>query len=197
MPTRCTEAATCSGIGNSRPPGCTHAGKPDKPDRTFEPELAPPSKPSRTSKSPKPGCALFVLRSGPGRIFRSQADRPFCSRSIHVRALPAVRHRSCNLELIAMLALPAWAHPASEIWSISPRGFTSQVSSTSHQEDQTERIRLVGVVLHIHHLAKIIYAQMHDQFTRLSDRASRRRQRVLIRALAGNDERDGSHRTQE
>jgi hypothetical protein len=33
MPTRCTAVTSCSGIRNSRP-GHTHAGKPDKPDRT-------------------------------------------------------------------------------------------------------------------------------------------------------------------
>ena len=57
MPTRCTAAATCSGIRNRWPPLPTHAGKPDKPDRTSGPEQAPPSKPSRSSKSPKPECA--------------------------------------------------------------------------------------------------------------------------------------------
>src|ERR1700731_2482305 len=52
MPTRCTEAATCSGIRNSGGP----AGKPDKPDRTSGP---PPAllRPSRSPKSPRPECA--------------------------------------------------------------------------------------------------------------------------------------------
>src|ERR1700682_1529924 len=52
MPTRCTEAATCSGIRKSG----TTAGKPGKPDRTSGP---PPALliPSRSSKSPRPECA--------------------------------------------------------------------------------------------------------------------------------------------
>ena len=56
MPMRCTEAARCSGIRN-RWQGRTHTGKPDNPDRTSGPEPVPPSKPSRSSKSPKPECA--------------------------------------------------------------------------------------------------------------------------------------------
>ena len=103
MPTRCTEAGTCSGIRNSCPPGRTHAGKPDKTDRTSGPEQAPPSKPSRSSKLPKPECATeppsgyarrgtpfalaWHLPFRPGRIFKPPADRSLCSQSIHVRAL--------------------------------------------------------------------------------------------------------------
>src|SRR5258708_36452886 len=77
MPTRCTEAATYSGIGNSRPPGRTHADKPDKPDRTSAPEQAPPSKPSQLSTSPKPECAS----EPPSRYARPtpEDNRPPCS----------------------------------------------------------------------------------------------------------------------
>jgi len=61
MPTRCTEAATCSGIRNSGSlPTDTHAGKPDRPDRTSGLEPVSLSRPSRTAKSPKPACALFA-----------------------------------------------------------------------------------------------------------------------------------------
>jgi hypothetical protein len=100
MPTRCTEAATCSGIRNSWL-GRTHAGKPDRPDRTSGPEQTPPSKrrDRQNCQSRNAHQSLLramrgathrsrshcVLRSGPGRI-RSQADRSLCSQSIHVRA---------------------------------------------------------------------------------------------------------------
>ncbi len=61
MPTRCTEAATCSGIRNSGSlPTDTHAGKPDRPDRTSGLEPVSLSRPSRTAKSPKLECALFA-----------------------------------------------------------------------------------------------------------------------------------------
>jgi hypothetical protein len=61
MPTRCTEAATCSGIRNSGSlPTDTHAGKPDRPDRTSGLEPVSLSRPSRTAKSPKPECALLA-----------------------------------------------------------------------------------------------------------------------------------------
>ena len=61
MPTRCTEAATCSGIRNSGSlPTDTHAGKPDRPDRTSGLEPVSLSRPSPTAKSPKPACALFA-----------------------------------------------------------------------------------------------------------------------------------------
>ena len=61
MPTRCTEAATCSGIRNSGSlPTDTHAGKPDRPDRTSGLEPVSLSRPSRTAKSPKPECAPFA-----------------------------------------------------------------------------------------------------------------------------------------
>ncbi len=61
MPTRCTEAATCSGIRNSGSlPTDTHAGKPDRPDRTSGLEPVSLSRPSRTAKSPKPQCALLA-----------------------------------------------------------------------------------------------------------------------------------------
>ena len=61
MPTRCTEAATCSGTRNSGSlPTDTHAGKPDRPDRTSGLEPVSLSRPSRTAKSPKPKCALFA-----------------------------------------------------------------------------------------------------------------------------------------
>src|SRR5713226_156259 len=56
MPTRCTEAATCSGIRNSWPPGRTRAGKPDSSDRTSGPPLAL-LRPFRSPKSPRPECA--------------------------------------------------------------------------------------------------------------------------------------------
>jgi len=36
---------------------------------------------------------IAILRSGLGRMFRSQADRPFCSQSIHVRALGRAQYR--------------------------------------------------------------------------------------------------------
>src|SRR5262245_13419277 len=51
MPTRCTGAATCSGIRNSWP-GRTRADKPDKPDRRSG---RPPAllRPSRSPKSPR------------------------------------------------------------------------------------------------------------------------------------------------
>src|SRR6266566_927642 len=51
------------------------------PDRTSGP---PPSllRPSRSPKLPKPECA-----SEPTPAFRSQADKPRCFQSIHVRAL--------------------------------------------------------------------------------------------------------------
>src|ERR1700676_5353286 len=76
MPTRCTEAATCSGIRNSWPPGCTHAGIPDKPDRRSGP---PPVllRPSRSPKSPRPECASeppWGLAAAIGLQFRVDAE---------------------------------------------------------------------------------------------------------------------------
>jgi hypothetical protein len=81
MPTRCTEAATCSCNRNSwLPPGRTLAGKPETLDRTSGP---PPAllRPSRSQKSPRPEYASepslrIVFRSGLSRIFRSQGDKP-------------------------------------------------------------------------------------------------------------------------
>src|SRR5450631_3988095 len=58
MPMHCTEAATRSCNRNSGiPPFRTCADKPGKPDRRSGPVRAPPSKPSQSSKSPKPECA--------------------------------------------------------------------------------------------------------------------------------------------
>jgi hypothetical protein len=94
MPTRYTEVARCSGIRNSgRGPG----GKRDRPDRTSGP---PPALLRSSRKSPRPECASeapwgpfapkmpshCLIRSGLGRTFFSQPDRPLCSQSIHVRA---------------------------------------------------------------------------------------------------------------
>src|SRR5258706_10600264 len=64
MPTRCIEAATCSGI--RRPP--SREGKPDKPDRTSGP---PPAllRPSRSQKSPTPECASEPPISSWARVF--------------------------------------------------------------------------------------------------------------------------------
>jgi hypothetical protein len=81
MPTRCTEAATCSGIRNSWPPGCIRAGKPDKPDRTSGPELVLPSKLSRSSKSPKPECASQPPSGQARRTTPFAPKMPFALRS--------------------------------------------------------------------------------------------------------------------
>jgi hypothetical protein len=86
MPTRCTEAATCSGIRNSWS-GRTRAGKPDKPDHTSGPPLAL-LRSSRSSKSPRPECASeppwgYARRLHPSLPVRCFNDaRPFLSNSV-------------------------------------------------------------------------------------------------------------------
>ena len=90
MPTRCTEAATCSGIRNSWPPGCRHAGKPDKPDRTSG---RPPAllRPSRSPKSPRPECASvspWGLAKLADEIWRPAAVRTFFEGLEGRRTLP-------------------------------------------------------------------------------------------------------------
>jgi len=76
MPTRCTEAAMCSGIRNSCPLARTRAGKPDSPDRTSG---RPPAllRPSRSPKSQRPECALeppWGLAAAIGLQFRVDAE---------------------------------------------------------------------------------------------------------------------------
>jgi len=90
MPTRCTEAVTCSGIRNSWPPGCRHAGKPDKPDRTSG---RPPAllRPSRSPKSPRPECASvspWGLAKLADEIWRLAAVRTFFEDPEGRRTLP-------------------------------------------------------------------------------------------------------------
>ena len=85
MPTRCTEAATCSCIRNSWPVP-TREGKPDKPDRTSGRPLAS-LKPSRSPKLPRLECASkppwgYARRSTPFAPKKSLALRlPVKSRS--------------------------------------------------------------------------------------------------------------------
>ena len=103
MPTRCTEAGTCSGIRNSWPPAVHMQA-----NRIGRIVRLGPSRRRRQNRRDRQNCqsrnahqsllrdmrgaatpfALALhLPFRPGRIFRSPADRSLCSQSIHVRAL--------------------------------------------------------------------------------------------------------------
>jgi hypothetical protein len=77
------QANRISGIVRLGPSRCHRQGRCDRQNRQ-----------SRNAHSSHPKCLLHcVLRSGLGRIFRPQADRPPCSQSIHVRALGRAQYR--------------------------------------------------------------------------------------------------------
>ena len=119
MPTRCTEAATCSGIRNSGSlPTDTHAGKPDRPDRTSGLEPVSLSRPSRTAKSPKPECALLAPKMPFAFASSAPASTGFSVSKQTGPFVPSqftfarVATRSCRLEASARTRAAYPAHHA-------------------------------------------------------------------------------------
>jgi hypothetical protein len=88
MPTRCTVAATCSCNRNSC--ASRHAGKPEKPDHTFERAPTTLPKPPRSSKSPKPAHTNATAQRA------SEIATRRCSRHpARARAGPDPESRAC------------------------------------------------------------------------------------------------------
>ena len=150
MPTRCTEAATYSGIRNSWPPGCRHAGKPDKPDRTSG---RPPAllRPSRSPKSPRPECASvspWRLAKLADEIWRPAAVRTFFEGPEGRRTLPtsgfAVLPRHYGLNALGALKVRNGAAGNQHRTPIRWPGSTGTHSEPASQTRTSESPRATG-----------------------------------------------------